>query len=249
MARCRHSILLAAAKLAATLSLVSTDALAEADLQARALLSPHNEAVLSSSISARIDQITVREGDSFKRGQMLIAFDCSIQRAQERKIRAELDAAQKSLDSQRRLAEMKSGSVLDVNLAESNVAKARADIGVMSATLSQCEIKAPFDGRVIERKAKQYQSVSANQPLLDILDDGNLDVEVLVPSHWLSWLKAGSKFSVRIEETGKDYPAHVVKLGARIDPASQTLKIMGQVNGRFPELISGMSGAAIFSGR
>jgi hypothetical protein len=47
---------------------------------------------------------------------------------------------------------------------------------------------------------------------------------------------------VRIDETGKTYPAKVTRLGAKVDPVSQSVKVVAAIDGSFPELIAGMSG-------
>jgi hypothetical protein len=63
-----------------------------------------------------------------------------------------------------------------------------------------------------------------------------------VPSRWLAWLKPGHQFRVRIDETTDTYPAKITRLGARVDPVSQSIKIAAVIDGRFPQLIAGMSG-------
>jgi hypothetical protein len=72
------------------------------------------------------------------------------------------------------------------------------------------------------------------QALLDILDDSALELEFLVPSRWLSWLQQGTEFQVRIDETGKTYPAKVQRLAARVDPVSQSIKVNAAIHGKFP---------------
>ena len=47
---------------------------------------------------------------------------------------------------------------------------------------------------------------------------------------------------MKIDETGLTYPAKITRLGARIDPVSQSLKVAAVIDGRFAELIAGMSG-------
>ena len=78
--------------------------------------------------------------------------------------------------------------------------------------------------------------------MLDIIDDSVLELEFLVPSHWLSWLRVGGKFEVQIDETRKSYPAKFIRIGARVDPVSQSVKVAAAIDGKFPELIAGMSG-------
>jgi multidrug resistance efflux pump len=111
--------------------------------------------------------------------------------------------------------------------------------------LEKCSITAPFAGRVSEQKAREQQFVQPGQAMLDILDDSVLELEFLVPSHWHTWIKVGNSFQVVIDETGKKYPARFIRKGARVDPVSQSIKVTGAVDGRFPELITGMSGRVI----
>jgi len=138
-------------------------------------------------------------------------------------------------------------SLLELELAAAEVAKAKADIALINAVLQKCKIKAPFSGRVAERLVDPWQYVKAGEPLLDIIDDKNLEVVLLVPSSWLSWLKTGHKFKLFIDEKQREYPVKVAKIGARIDAVSQSIKIKSLIDGTFKGLLPGMSGRAIFS--
>ncbi len=74
-----------------------------------------------------------------------------------------------------------------------------------------------------------------------------LEIEMIVPSRWLSWLKPGDDFKVQIEENGKTYPARVVRLGGRVDPVSQSIKVIGEIAQGAPELMAGMSGQVMMN--
>lgn len=212
----------------------------------RAQLTPRRFTTISSEIGARVSRVHVSEGDAFRKGQALISFDCSMQQAQLAKSQADLAAAEKTWGANKRLAELHSIGQVELDNSESARNKAAADTDMAKTLLSKCVIAAPYSGRVAEQKVRDQQYVQAGQPLLEILDDSALELEFLAPSKWLIWLKRGAKFQVRIDETGKTYPATVVGAGARIDPVSQSIKIKGQVAGRYPELLAGMSGVVIF---
>jgi hypothetical protein len=55
-------------------------------------------------------------------------------------------------------------------------------------------------------------------------------------------LRIGGAFRVQIDETRKAYPARFIRLGARVDPVSQSIKVVAAINGKYPELMAGMSG-------
>jgi membrane fusion protein (multidrug efflux system) len=222
-----------------------THALDKADI--RAQLSPRNFTTLSAEIPARVARIAVREGNSFKAGQVLIQLDCALQQAARDRARAALGATEKIYVANRRLDELNAVGKLELQTSEAEVDKLKAELAQISTTLSKCAITAPFSGRVAEQKARESQYVQAGQPLLEVLDDSALELEFIVPSRWLTWLKPDHKFDVAIDETGKTYPARIQRLGARIDPVSQSLKASAVINGKYPELLAGMSGRLLLA--
>ncbi len=216
-------------------------------LMVRVLLAAQRETVLSSRIAGRIERMTVADGDHFRRGQTLVTMDCAIHRAKLGKVRAELEAARAALAVRERLESLRSGSAMETSLARSNLEKARAERDILRVTLDMCHIKAPYAGRVVTRKARAHQTVAQGQPLLEILDDGSLEAHLIIPSRWLNWLRPGQPFTIHLDETDRDYAARVRTIGARIDPASQSLNIIGRIDGEHAELIAGMSGSARFT--
>ena len=212
----------------------------------RALLTPLVESTLSSQIAGRIEKINARNGERFNQGDPLIEFDCTIQKAQLQKARSELLAIRKRHEANLKLQEYKSIGDLEVAISAAEVEKARAEYALVKAQVDMCIIDAPFNGRVIKRLAQPYESVNQGEPLIEILDDSELKVELYVPSRWLAWLKQDTEFTVRIDETGKTYPARMTALGARVDAVSQSIEITAVISGHHPELLAGMSGEARF---
>lgn len=208
----------------------------------RAQLMPRRYTTIAAEIGAKISSMQVQEGSAFRSGQVLVNFDCTLQQAQMGKAQAELDGAEQTLKSNVRLAELNSVGQLELDLSKSASAKAKAEVGANQAVLSKCQVTAPFSGRVAEQKVREQQYVQPGQALLDIIDDSVLELEFLLPSAWLSWLKVGATFQVQIDETRKTYPAKFIRIGARVDPVSQSVKVAAAISGRFPELMAGMSG-------
>ena len=208
----------------------------------RAQLLPRRYTTIAAEIGAKIKRLPVAEGGAFRAGQMLVSFDCSLQQVQLQKAQAELDGAQQTHRTNQRLAELNSVGQLELDLSKAAQGKARAEVGANQAMLAKCGIAAPYAGRVAEQKVREQQYVQPGQALLDILDDSVLELEFLVPSAWLGWLRIGNSFQVEIDETRKSYPAKFIRIGARVDPVSQSVKVAAAIDGRFSELVAGMSG-------
>jgi RND family efflux transporter MFP subunit len=208
----------------------------------RAQLSPRRYTTIAAEIGAKVSHLPVPEGGSFRAGQTLVQFDCGLQRAQLDKARAVLGGSEKTLAANKRLAELNSIGKMELELSEAEVVKNRAEASAMTTMLGKCSIAAPFSGRIAEQKIREQQFAQPGQALLDIIDDSALELEFIVPSRWLAWLKPGYPFAVAIDEVGKTYPAKVLRIGARVDPVSQSVKLVATIDGRFPELVAGMSG-------
>lgn len=211
----------------------------------RAQLMPKRYTTIAAEIGAKISSMPVAEGNAFKAGQVLVQFDCALQQAQLDKALAELEGAEQTLKSNLRLEELNSVGQLELDLSKSAANKARADVNANKAVLTKCKVIAPFAGRVAEQKVREQQYVQPGQPLLDILDDSAMELEFLVPSIWLTWIRVGGSFEVHIDETRKTYPARFTRIGARVDPVSQSIKVSATIHGRFPELMAGMSGKVL----
>ncbi len=212
----------------------------------RAQLTAKNSTTLSSEISAAIKQLPLREGDRFNKGDLLVAFDCSVQQAQLQKAQATSEGAGKNFEVNSRLSQLESVSNLDVEVAKAKLGEAKADVALTQASLQKCRISAPFSGRIVTLPAHAYQYMKMGDPIMEIIDDSQLELKLIVPSLWLRWLKPGSTFSVHLDELNQDYPAKVDSIGASIDPVSQTVPVVAHITGKQNELLTGMSGRAQF---
>ena len=213
----------------------------------RVLLAPELETTLVSQIVGRIAAVNVHLGQSFSKGKTLIQFDCSEQAARVDMAQAELAAARENHNAKVRLQGLQQAAEVEVSLAASNAAKARAQVNLYRAQLGQCSIQAPFSGQVVKIAVKPHQGVNQAQPLMAIISDGPLKLRLNAPAKWVKWLKIGSPFEVIIEETGKHYQAKVSALNARIDAVSQTIELEATMINKAPDLLPGMSGTARFT--
>jgi RND family efflux transporter MFP subunit len=198
-------------------------------------------------MSGRISSLPLKLGQGFQKGDLLVGFECDHQEAEQASADAQLLKAEKTLESKVGLAAMKAVSDLDVQLAQADVAQAKAQRERARASVRDCRILAPYNGSVVRVLANQWESVPAGSPLLEIIERGNLHVEALVQSSWLTWLKPGSRFKVTVDELGSEVTAEVTGIGARVDPVSQTVAVSARILGNLPGLRAGMSGNASFT--
>lgn len=219
---------------------------AEESLEVRALLVPQSEAAISSQVAGKISNLPLKSGEQFKKGDLLVQFDCSTRLAQLERAQAELAKAEAIYRSNTMLFEMHSSSRLEVKVSEADVKRTMAEVGIVKTTIEYCSIKAPFDGSVIKLLVNSYEFVTEGQKLMDIVDIKMAEIQMFVPSAWIRWIKPQSTFSVSIEETEKTYPAKITRVVGKVDAVSQTIEAHGRFLKHHGELLSGMSGTAKF---
>lgn len=209
----------------------------------RAKLSPVRYAFISAEISAKIEKLPFSEGATFPAGARLVVFEASMHRAQAEKAKAQFESAQRIVEAYRRLAAQGSVGQLELVTAEARLAEAKADHDLARVMLAKCTIVAPFAGRVGELRAREEQFTQPGQPVIEVIDDSALELEFIAPSVSLGWLKPGQTITVRIDETGKSYPATLTRIAAKVDPVSQTIKLAASIKSEGSGLLAGMTGA------
>lgn len=214
--------------------------------QVRGVLRARHQAVLSSELPGRIVEMPFSDGQDFNKGDVLVRFDCSAYQAQLNAAQAAVRATREELNHKKQLAALNSVGRFEVALAEARQAQTLAETQVYQVQVKRCSVIAPFNGRVVQRRAQPHESVANGAPLLEVVDNGTLEIYLLVPSAWLGRLEPGQTFDFIPDETGKPIRATVKRLGARIDEGSQTLLLIGSLPEDAKGLLAGMSGTAQF---
>jgi len=186
-------------------------------------------------------------GEQFKRDDILIRFDCSRYDAERNAAAAAANASDIEHRTKRKLFKYKAVGRDEVRLAAAQSARANAELKVQQVRSKQCEYKAPFDGRIIDQIVKVHEFPQNGEPLLTILNDSKLELQLVVPSNWLRWLKPGIQFQFEIDETGEIHQGKITRLGAEVDPVSQTIRVLGSFKINPSRVLAGMSGTAFFS--
>ncbi|MCA9420980.1 MAG: efflux RND transporter periplasmic adaptor subunit [Nitrospira sp.] len=221
--------------------------LPSSDLQTvRGIVKPVVEAVIASEIQALVRRMPFRDGDTFKKGDLLVEFECAKYRAELSAAQADLDARQKTVINNEELATLHGIGRLEVDISQAELKKAQAVLKRAQVIVQGCRIPAPFAGQVVKTLVHPYESVNPYDDLVSIVSNQDLDIELILPSSSLRWITKNISFSFSIDETQKAYPAEVVEIGARVDPVSQTIRVFGRFHKPPTGVLAGMSGSAKF---
>jgi RND family efflux transporter MFP subunit len=205
---------------------------------------PRVSATIGAPMAGRLSEFPLRDGDRFDQGQVLARFNCAEQEGSLAHAKAVLEEKRQVLSTNSQLRNLGTSSGLEYRVAVAQVAEATADVQTATAVVDNCVVHAPFAGRVSGVSAHPQEFVSVGAPLLDILDDSSLELELIVPSRWLVWLQPGTNFTVAVDETGKSYHASITRLSGKVDAVSQSIKAYARLTDPAPDLLAGMSGRA-----
>lgn len=193
-------------------------------------------AVQSATIKARVagelQDLTLREGDAVRAGQVVARIDATETQARVRQAQQQADAAraqvaisQRQFDNNQALVAQGfiSKTALDTSQASLDAAKASYQAGVAAAdvarkSLADTVLKSPIDGFVSQRLVQNGERVAVDARILEVVDLSKLEVEALVPAADAAQVRVGQTASLQLEGTHDGLQARVV----RISPSAQT---------------------------
>jgi RND family efflux transporter MFP subunit len=203
---------------------------------------PGADLVVVAPEAARILEIPKAEGDSVRRGDVLVHFEIPGTAAEVSKQRAEITRAEARLTSARS-AETRARDLFDRGVAarkevedatkevadaEADIAAARAGAAAAETVASRSTVRAAFDG-VVARRAHNPGDVveaTASDVVLRVIDPRRLEVVAAVPVADAAGIKVGA--AARLTDLPEGTPAPALKVVARpvaVQPGTVTVSI------------------------
>ena len=212
---------------------------------ARGVLRAKQTAEISARMSGQLLEAPYKSGQFFKSGALLARFDCVLEEAELAAMLQNHKTQSLKYENSVELFKHGAAGELEVALAQSEMQQVMAEANTIKTRLKYCAVYAPFSGYVTARHISAFETPQRGELLYSLEKAGALELSIIVPSNWVKWLKTGHRLEFSIEETGEIIPAKIMRLGATIDPVSQTLEIIANPKAS-PSALSGMSGHARF---
>ena len=170
----------------------------------------------------RVMQVSVREGDAVRVGQVLIRMDDQLMRAEHDKAAASLRQAELDADRLESLSTKKLVSEDTVTRAQTALEVARAQERVLRARLGYMTIAAPLNGKVALRRIEPGDVAPKHTHLLTVVDLSELVTIFSVSELVLPNIGVGDRAEVRIDALGDHvFPGLVSRIYPTIDPVTR----------------------------
>ncbi|HVS14324.1 MAG TPA: efflux RND transporter periplasmic adaptor subunit [Thermoanaerobaculia bacterium] len=202
------------------------------NLETTGTLEAEQEVDIVARSSGPIVRLETEEDRFVRAGELLARIDPRELQAQLSVSRVGLEEARANFERAR--ASFESGIVSQeaYDQTRARFLSAEAQIESLELQLSYTEIRAPFDGLIIERAVKFAEFVSNGARLFRISDFDPLLCNVQIPEKDLGRLELGQRATLRVGAyRERRFEARVLRINPVVDSATGTLKVTLAVAG------------------
>ena len=201
----------------------------------------YESAEITPNVTEVVQKINFTDGQSVKKGDIIVVLRFAEENAQLKAARASLDEQDREIKRLSGLVESGAAAVsaLDTRTTQKQVAEQQ--IQQYQAQVSDRIIRAPFDG-VLGLRTISVGSLVSPQNVITTIDDlSTMRVDFTVPEIYLGQLKSGIPVAARSQA----YPEHtfegeVVDIDSRVDPASRSVRVRAEIPNQDQLLKPGM---------
>jgi RND family efflux transporter MFP subunit len=194
-------------------------------------LKASQSAMVKARMVGELMDLTVREGDLVKAGQVIARIDPTEYQARERQAKQQADAAwaqveiaQKQYDNNKALMEQGfiSPTALQNAMASLNGAKAThmaamAALDVTRKAMDDTTVRSPISGQVAQRLAQPGERMTQDGRIVEVVNLSQLEIEAALPAADAGLVRPGMRAKMTIEGMEEAVTAKVL----RISPSAQ----------------------------
>jgi len=211
-----------------------------------------NIAEISTRVAGKITGVKVKEGQSVKRGQILLTIDASdilaqsnavgeqVKQAEQayRSALANYEAVKKTYERYQSLLRENAITQQEFDQIKAQYDSARAQLEQAKAGISAAQfqrkavlsnleyttVRAPFDGYVSQKRVDVGDLASPGVPLL-VVEKPPYQLEVNLPETYAGKIKVGDTYPVYVEAINRTIQGKVSEVSPSIDPITRTFKV------------------------
>lgn len=214
---------------------------------ATGLLYTDEEARYAFKIGGVIDKIAVKEGQHFKKGQLLAALLLTEIEAQHSQARLGFEKAKRDFDRVQKLYRDSVATLEQLQNTETALEVARKTVETVAFNQQYAKIYAASDGFVLKKLANEGEVIAGGMPVLAISEQSGQQDWLLkagvTDREWAA-IQTGQKASVRLDAFTDTFPAVVFRKSQAADQTSGSFTVELQVSLRGKQPAVGMFGRA-----
>ncbi|HEY0845719.1 MAG TPA: efflux RND transporter periplasmic adaptor subunit [Noviherbaspirillum sp.] len=211
------------------------------DVNAVGSIRSNESVVIRPEVSGRIARLNFSDGQQVRKGQLLVAFDSSVNQAEVQQAKAELGIARANFERTADLAKQKFMSDRALDESQANVQVLEAKLALAEARLAKLEIRAPFSGVVGIRNVSVGDYVKDGTDLVNLEDISSVKVDFRVPEKYADLVRKGQAIEVVVDALpGKPFHANVDAVDPQVDSSGRSALLRGRIDNPEGRLKPGM---------
>jgi RND family efflux transporter MFP subunit len=218
-------------------------------------IQPERKADVRAEVSATVLRVLKENGDTVRRGELLVQLDDTALRdalasadASTRAVTQALDQANRQFERMKTLRTQGMVSLQGLEDAEvrrnnllSDLEAAKARVVLARQQRARTEARAPFDGLVSERKASPGDTAQIGKELLKVIDPTSMRFEALVSADQVGAIKAGQAVHFRVNGYGdQEFAGKVRRVNPAAHPTTRQVELLVDFTGEKQPKLAGL---------
>ncbi len=196
---------------------------------------------LRAEVSGVVEAIHFSSGQAVKQGQLLLEFDSSAEQAQLQALQASRELAEINLRRDRQQFEVHAISQAQLDVAESELKRHRAQEAQQQALINKRRIRAPFDGRIGISPVEIGQLLSPGEVIASLQNRERLYVDFNIPQQYLPLLHPGQPIHLQANiDSAMQGVGTIHAIHSEVDRETRNVRVEGVVENRDGVWVPGM---------
>ena len=172
---------------------------------------------LSTVDSGIVSKIQVNKGDWVKKDQVLVLIENTDLQLKLIQAQSAFDLSKITLDRYIVLAKQNAISQADLDNAQTNFEKAKADLDLAKWYLGKDTLIAPEEGYIQDVLKYTGEAVNPQSPVIYFLPKSGIKVRFFIPQSLLSKIKIGQKMNIMIDGVKNKLTAQIQYISEKVE--------------------------------
>lgn len=185
-----------------------------------------NESVtLRSEVSAVVDEILFKEGQTVKKGQLLVQLNDDELQAElaklqfTKKLNEDIEYRQKQLLSKEAISKE------EYETALTTLNTSIAEMKVKQVQIEKHKIRAPFDGIIGLRQISEGSYINPADQIATLYNINPIKVDFSIPGKYTAEVNVGDKISFTVDAYEEPFSGEIYAIEPQIDPQTRSIKL------------------------
>ncbi|MDI1354727.1 MAG: efflux RND transporter periplasmic adaptor subunit [bacterium] len=192
-----------------------------------------NQVNIMPEVSGKIMSIYFKEGETIKKGSLLLKLNDADLQAQLLKVRTQMKLSEQKLERLKKLLTINGISQEEYDMQDHELMAQKADEAFYLAEIAKTNITAPFDGVLGLKNVSEGSFVSPIASIVSLVQLKPLFVEFSIPEKYSSIFKRGGTvlFSADDGQGASTFSANIYAIEPQVDEATKTIKARALYHG------------------